>query len=138
MEASPTTAATEATAYGTATVAAAVATTITAAIGYRPASVSAAIAVAATVSSITTAITVAIAAVSIAATEPRAGTNEDTAVKPRRTIVTIGRTAIGVSVIVAIATNRRTIVPPIDWPAYPNTHRNLCVRVCSRNQQNTE
>jgi hypothetical protein len=94
---------------GTASVTSAIASAVTAAVS----TVAAAIAIDAAIT------TVAVAAtVSITATEPRPSTDEDAAVEPRRSVITVRCASVGSIVIVAVGTDRSGIRIAADADAY--------------------
>jgi hypothetical protein len=63
---------------------------------------------------------------------PGAGANEESAGKPFRTIVPIGRAGVWSVVVVAILAIRRATDVSVTGP-YPNTHGNLSLRVSGWN-----
>lgn len=96
---------------------------------------------------------VAAVVVVVARPVPWAGADEEAAYKPVRTVVSIGRTAIGCIPVVAIRADRRSLrvvgvligisVGGIGRSAIgrntdSHTHRNLCVGFRRRRQKNTE
>jgi hypothetical protein len=75
-------------------------------------------------------------AISITAPEPRAGTDKDSAAKPRRTVVSVRSASVGSVTVVAVGANRsRVAVAPIHRAADPDTDRNLSVRISRRWEQ---
>lgn len=74
-----------------------------------------------------------------AAAEPRTSTDEDAAVKPRRTIVTIGSTRIRVVVVIPIRAGGRpitvSVICPHPW-THPDAHSNLRMGVSHWDKQN--
>jgi hypothetical protein len=75
-----------------------------------------------------------------AATEPWSRANEEAAVKPRRTIVAIGRTGVGIIAVITVGAIWRIItIAPIHRPADSNPYRNLGMGIGRRgDQQDTE
>jgi hypothetical protein len=118
-------------------IAAGVSTAVSAAI-----TVTTPVAVATTVAiTVSTAVAVdATVSVAITTTEPRTGTDEDTAAKPRRAIVSIWRASVRSIAVVAIGANRsRVAVTPIHRATDADPNRNLGMRVSRcRDDQNSE
>src|ERR1700722_5331663 len=151
VEATASTAATESAAAANCNVTAVPATLTAANEPASPACVSAAasIAVSATpvcVPPTTVAITIA-STVSISnsaaiepATEPGTGADEESAIKPFRAVVSVGRARIRSIVVVAIGTSRRSIRNrwPISVTTHADAYRNLRVRICCGNKQDRE
>jgi hypothetical protein len=79
-------------------------------------------------------------AVTVAAAEPRSGTDKEAAAKPRRTIVPIRGAGIRIIAVVAIRADRGRIpVAPVDRTADTYTNCDLGVGIsCCREQENTE
>jgi hypothetical protein len=75
---------------------------------------------------------IAVAApITIAATEPRPGTNKDTAVEPRRTVVAIRSTGVGIVAVVAVGADWG--IPAVTIATVrrsdPNANPDLSVRI---------
>ena len=109
--------------------AAAVSATITCApITIATASITVAAAIAITGASIAIAVA---APITIAATEPRAGTNKDTAVEPRRTVIAIRSTGVGIVAVVAVGADWG--IPAVTVATVrrsdPNANPDLSVRI---------
>jgi hypothetical protein len=99
-----------------------------------PASISVAIASAVDA---TIAISIAAAIVAIAAPQPRASPDKESAAKPRRAIVAVRSTGIRRIPIISVRTNRRTvaIAATIGIRAYADTNRDLSVRIRHRDKE---
>jgi hypothetical protein len=71
------------------------------------------------------------AAVAVATTEPGAGADEDTTVKPRRAIVSVGCAGVRIVTVIAIGADGSgiTIVAAVYRGADPNTYRDLGMRI---------
>jgi hypothetical protein len=83
----------------------------------------------------------AVSTISVAAI-PGAGAEKDAAVKPRRSVVPVGRASVGIIAVVAISADRSRVavaVSPIHRATDPNSNRDLGMGIgCSREQQDTE
>jgi hypothetical protein len=79
------------------------------------------------------------AAAAVVTAIPGAGADKDAAIEPRRPIVPIGRTGVGVVAVVTIGTDWSRVAVTISWATDPNSNRDLGMRIGrGREQQDTE
>jgi hypothetical protein len=81
--------------------------------------------------------TIAIAAIAVSAAEPRACSDEEAAVKPRRAIISVRRTSVRGVTVIAPLTYRGAIVAAVPR-SDADPERHLSVRVGRRNHQDTK
>src|ERR1700722_9674119 len=87
----------------------------------------------------TIACAVAVSAIAVSAAEPGACADEEAAIKPCGTVISVRRTSVGRITVVAPLANRSSIVATVPVPGVDaNPNRNLGVRVGRWNQQNTK
>jgi hypothetical protein len=83
----------------------------------------------------------AVSTISVAAI-PGAGADKDAAVKPRWSVVPVGRASVGIIAVVAIGADRSRVavaVSPIHRATDPNSNRDLGMGISrGREQQDTE
>jgi hypothetical protein len=80
---------------------------------------------------------IAVATISITAAEPRACSDEEAAVKPRRAIISVRRTSVRGVTVIAPLTYRGAIVAAVPR-SDADPERHLSVRVGRRNHQDTK
>src|ERR1700722_14989273 len=87
----------------------------------------------------TIACAVAVSAIAVSAAEPGACADEEAAIKPCGTVISVRRTSVGRITVVAPLANRSSIIATVPVRGVDaNPNRNLGVRVGRWNQQNTK